>query len=401
MKGYYFQVSNGLLKDRHCIRMGSAIWEFMWLLDRMTSISENGIGKVLGGRPIKTEEITSSLGINRKYINIHLRKLKEQGYINITRAPYGLIISINKAQKTFGQKAKPDVMKTSHLRDIPKTSHLVPKTSHLETENISSNKTRQLDKTIDKTTPPSASKLIHKVSISADTTPKLEQRIIIDTTPVLGGTTQTSMSFNSQLLSSKGKPMNKHDKKNKWITSYSNEELIAVNALQKYFRLKMNLPEEDGRSEESSFKYWKKLWLDNSKQTAKVERLIDLAHADEYLGPNITSSYDLYTKRVKLITRSNMTVGKDKPEELDGHTGEAFLRSFDEQEAKRKGITVEEEMLRREKKEKLKEEADKELEAIDNRIVEKIKERDFKEADRLEKEKKKLKQEYQQRGETL
>jgi hypothetical protein len=52
---FYITVSNGLLKDDHRKRIGSAVWEFMWLIDKITRIDEDGKGWVLGGKPINSK----------------------------------------------------------------------------------------------------------------------------------------------------------------------------------------------------------------------------------------------------------------------------------------------------------------------------------------------------------
>ncbi|MCL4405209.1 MAG: hypothetical protein M1361_01145 [Patescibacteria group bacterium] len=116
---YYINISNGLLKDSHRTRMGEAIWEFMWLLDRMTSESEDGIGKVLGGRPIKIDEIACGFPVHRTTVIRNLKRLENEGYINVIRAPYGLVITVNKAKK----KLVRDV--ASLHRDIADTQHLI------------------------------------------------------------------------------------------------------------------------------------------------------------------------------------------------------------------------------------------------------------------------------------
>lgn len=102
MNDFYITVNNGLLK--HKKRMGSAVWEFMWLLDKITSVSEDGVGLVLGGRPIKLEEIANDLEITRVNVSIALNKLEKEGYIQTLRTAYGTIIKIYKAKKVFNQK---------------------------------------------------------------------------------------------------------------------------------------------------------------------------------------------------------------------------------------------------------------------------------------------------------
>lgn len=105
---FYITISNGLLKDEHRKRMGSAVWEFMWCLDKITRIDQKGIGYVLGGKPIKLEDIADDMNVERNTISENLKKLEEEGYIQRKYAPYGIIIMINKAKKRFNQKAEPN-----------------------------------------------------------------------------------------------------------------------------------------------------------------------------------------------------------------------------------------------------------------------------------------------------
>jgi hypothetical protein len=99
MTGFYIQVTNGLLSAEHRKRMGSAVWEFMWLLDKITMIDDKGTGLVMGGKPINLMDIQAELGIAVNHISENLSKLREEGYIETTRTPHGLIIRVNKAKK--------------------------------------------------------------------------------------------------------------------------------------------------------------------------------------------------------------------------------------------------------------------------------------------------------------
>lgn len=103
MKGFYIEITNNLLETKHRKAMKESVWLFMWLLDKMTSISEEGIGKVLGGKPITYEEINKELGISRPTYIRWVELLKKGEYINTLRTPRGLVFSINKAKKRFGR----------------------------------------------------------------------------------------------------------------------------------------------------------------------------------------------------------------------------------------------------------------------------------------------------------
>jgi len=141
---YYITVSNGLLEPKHYEKMRvnqktSCIWVYLWLLDKMTKIDlETGLGKVLGGKPIKVEEL-KRFG-DRKTIMKILSKLEIEGYIKTIRTPYGKSISVTKAKKSFGWQPK-----RSPQSGTPEVHNLV----HLREESGTSNKTVQYDSTID------------------------------------------------------------------------------------------------------------------------------------------------------------------------------------------------------------------------------------------------------------
>ncbi len=110
---YPLVVWSGLLEHRE--RMGSAIWEFIWCLDRITR-EENGIGFVNGGAPVRAKQIAQDFvkqpnekrgGKNRNEtvdedtVRINLKKLKREGYLQLRRTPYGHVIEVMNSLK-FG-----------------------------------------------------------------------------------------------------------------------------------------------------------------------------------------------------------------------------------------------------------------------------------------------------------
>lgn len=103
MKGFYIEVTNNLLDKKHRKNMGTAVWEFMWCLDKMTKI-ENDIGYVYGGAPINLSDIKEDLGIDEKNISKNLQKLENAGYIQKIRTPYGIVIRVAKPKKRFHKK---------------------------------------------------------------------------------------------------------------------------------------------------------------------------------------------------------------------------------------------------------------------------------------------------------
>lgn len=98
---FYITVSNGLLKDGHRKAMGEAVWEFMWCIDKITRIDEFGKGWVLGGKPIKLENLADDMGVHRKTVSRNLNKLQRDGYLELKHTPYGIVILVHKAKKRF------------------------------------------------------------------------------------------------------------------------------------------------------------------------------------------------------------------------------------------------------------------------------------------------------------
>ena len=110
MSGFYITIKNGLLEPKHVKAMGGdrnvgTIWLFLWLLDKMTIIDyDKGEGKVLGGKPIKYEEVEKALGMSRSTYKRWIKMLIDGGYIQTTRTPYGLSITVYRAYKKFGKR---------------------------------------------------------------------------------------------------------------------------------------------------------------------------------------------------------------------------------------------------------------------------------------------------------
>ena len=105
MKGFFIEITNNLLDPKHRKAMKESVWFFMWLLDKITSITEEGIGKVLGGKPITYEEVNKDLDIPSRTYKDWVSRLRAAGYINTKRTPYGLIFEVNKAKKSWGRRA--------------------------------------------------------------------------------------------------------------------------------------------------------------------------------------------------------------------------------------------------------------------------------------------------------
>lgn len=112
LNGYFISITNNLLEDKHYEQMGQAVWLYMWLIDRMTDISE-GQGIVNGGQPINYELVHENLGLTRRTYVRMMQTLRDAGYINTAKAKYGTYVTINKAKKSFGKRAETTPVKKS------------------------------------------------------------------------------------------------------------------------------------------------------------------------------------------------------------------------------------------------------------------------------------------------
>lgn len=139
MKGFTFEIKNNLLEKKHLESMGIAVWLFMWLDDKITKIDEQGTGWVLGGKPVKYEDIKNEFGISQATYTRWVNKLLKYPYINAIRTPHGISFRVFKAHKVFKKRViKSDESKSSHVRN-----HLVTCEE--------SNKTVTVDNTVDYT----------------------------------------------------------------------------------------------------------------------------------------------------------------------------------------------------------------------------------------------------------
>ena len=101
-KRTFLFLSSGLLAQNHMAAMGSALWLFLWLIDKTTSEEEvegRRYGLVLYGRPVSPRLVTNALGLSeRTYVN-HLRRLKAGGYVTLTKQGQGYVIRVANSMK--------------------------------------------------------------------------------------------------------------------------------------------------------------------------------------------------------------------------------------------------------------------------------------------------------------
>lgn len=82
-----------------------------------------------------------------------------------------------------------------------------------------------------------------------------------------------------------------------------------INEISSYFLQVFQIPKEDC-SKGQSRQYWYHLLRESKTGASGVKWLIDQAHEDEFYRNNITSSKDLYYKRVKIIARKRGNIPK-------------------------------------------------------------------------------------------
>lgn len=86
----------------------------------------------------------------------------------------------------------------------------------------------------------------------------------------------------------------------KQVSRYGDQD---INEVSSYFLKVFEIPKEDCSIRQSR-QYWKLLLNDSRKGVFGVKWLIDLARKDQFWAVNITSSKDLYYKRIKIISRT-------------------------------------------------------------------------------------------------
>lgn len=141
MTSFYIEITNNLLKDGHRKRMGSAVWEFMWLLDKITSIDEEGVGYVLGNKTITLTQIAKDMETAASTTSDNLQKLHEYGYINVINNGHGLIISVNKAKKRFKREVGREFGKDdTRIRKTPYQNEPFPNSYYIDNNKDNNNR---------------------------------------------------------------------------------------------------------------------------------------------------------------------------------------------------------------------------------------------------------------------
>jgi len=99
-ESFPLKIWSGLFKEKHWRAMGSAIWLFGMLLDKVTKEGgTNGKGYVLGGAPITYETFAKDIAFSERQYYRYIDKLRKAGYIHTHNSHRGLQIVINKSKK--------------------------------------------------------------------------------------------------------------------------------------------------------------------------------------------------------------------------------------------------------------------------------------------------------------
>jgi len=120
-------VWNGILEKKHRERMGkrTALWLYLEMLDKITLEDSQGIGWLLGKKPIKLSEFEGNVLTNRRFF----KTLLHFGYIVVRRTPYGYVIGVTKTLKLrFGRvssSAQSGASTTVHSHSQSKQSTIV------------------------------------------------------------------------------------------------------------------------------------------------------------------------------------------------------------------------------------------------------------------------------------
>lgn len=111
----------------HCGRIGPALWEFVWIIDKITE-ERDGIGLVLGGAPVKIGHIAIDLNRGEHAVRRNLDRLEDRKYIERTRTPYGFVIKVRNSYKFQIWSRKENVnIGQSGKREWPKVTDRVAK----------------------------------------------------------------------------------------------------------------------------------------------------------------------------------------------------------------------------------------------------------------------------------
>lgn len=116
---YPFNTYSGLLTPEHYKKVGNAIWLFLWCISSTTSEKKkDGVvwGIVKGNKPHKLTELAEVFGVNEKTVRRWLTDLEKEEYIRLTRAPYGMIITVKNSKRGYFERLDNNVQSEKRER---------------------------------------------------------------------------------------------------------------------------------------------------------------------------------------------------------------------------------------------------------------------------------------------
>ncbi|OPA76765.1 hypothetical protein BVG16_16475 [Paenibacillus selenitireducens] len=119
---YPFPTYSGLLEPRHYKQIGTALWLFLWCISSTTKeVERDGEmwGIVLGNKPMLLPELAKIFDVNEKTISRWIATLENQGYVRVTRAPHGLILTVRNSKKFHHERSDKNVRSLVEETDLP------------------------------------------------------------------------------------------------------------------------------------------------------------------------------------------------------------------------------------------------------------------------------------------
>lgn len=113
---YPIPVSNGIFEHRE--KVGSAIWLFLLLVD-WTTVEQDGLGQVLGGKPVTAKKLKEALRLEERQVRAQLQRLQSIKFIRLKRTSYGFVIEVLKSKKfIFRDRQKVTALPSPDRKEI-------------------------------------------------------------------------------------------------------------------------------------------------------------------------------------------------------------------------------------------------------------------------------------------
>jgi hypothetical protein len=146
-KTYRVPVDTALFEHFHEIR--DSVWALIWYTDKVTKEVPDGKGSiegiVLGGRPIRDEELADAFGCSRKTSRRWRQRLTKFGFIRTRRTPNGFVIFVANCKKWPNRApvAKPSGVDKNVHSEVPIRDNRSPALGQQKSQSWTCNKTNQ------------------------------------------------------------------------------------------------------------------------------------------------------------------------------------------------------------------------------------------------------------------